>query len=135
MFLDETIKSLLQDTKNIAIIGAKDREGQPVNMVGRFLIAMGYSVYPVHPMRENVWGLQTYKSILELPEHVDIINVFRAPMHCLAHAQEVLELSLKPKCFWMQLGISSPEAGKLMSAQGIKVIENLCIKTEFERLM
>ncbi len=135
MFLDGTIKSLLQDAKKIAIIGAKDKDGQPVNMVGRYLISMGFSIYPVHPKRENVWGLPTYKNINSLPEPVDIINVFRASAHCLGHAQEVLQLPWQPACFWMQSGISSSEAGQLLAPQGIKIIENLCIKTEHERLL
>ncbi len=135
MFLDGTLKKILQDAKIIAIIGAKDKAGQPVDMVGRYLLAAGYTVYPVHPVRTNVWGLPTYKNMASLPEPVDIINVFRASPYCLGHAQEVLELDWKPQCFWMQLGIHSPEAGELLAAQGIKVIEDLCIKIEHKRLL
>ncbi len=135
MFLDATIKTLLQDTKKIAIIGAKDKDGQPVNMVGQYLLSAGYTVFPVHPVRNNVWGLPTYKHISSIPEPVEIINIFRASSHCYEHAKEILKLSWKPKCFWMQLGISSPLAGEILAAQDIQVIEDLCIKIEHERLL
>ena len=135
MFLDEVLISLLNESKKIAIVGAKDKSGHPVDMVGRFLIEVGYTVYPVHPARSVVWGLTAYKELKDLPTDVDIVNVFRAPAHCPAHAQEVLRLQWKPKCFWMQEGIRSSEAGRSLSQAAIKVVEDLCIKTEYQRLI
>ncbi len=128
MLLNTRLKSVLENAKTIAIIGAKDKAGQPVDNVGRYLIKAGYTVLPVHPVRENVWGLPTYKSIAELPYNVDIINLFRASAYCAAHAQEVLQCGQKPQCFWMQEGIFSPQAGALLSDKSIYVVENLCIK-------
>ncbi len=135
MFLDASLRDLLKQTKNIAIVGAKDKEGQPVDMVGRYLIAAGYTVYPVHPVRSTVWGLPTYKSVLTLPQPVDIINIFRASVYCAEHAKEILQLSWKPQCFWMQSGIHSPEAGKLLATKDIRIVEDMCIKTEHQRLL
>ncbi len=135
MFIDATLKNLFQNTKRIAIIGAKDKSGQPVDMVGRYLLAAGFTVYPVHPVRKIVWNLPAYKDMASLPEPVDIVNVFRAPSFCFGHAEEVLELAWKPRCFWMQLGIRSLEAGELLAQQQIRVIEDLCIKIEHQRIM
>ncbi len=131
MLLDTRIQEILKTSKSIAIIGAKDKQGQDVDMVGRYLIWAGYEVYPVHPKRQNVWGLPTYKSLEDIPAQVDIVNVFRAPQYCPIHAEEVLkhqEKGYRTRCFWMQLGISSPEAAKLLAAHQIQVVENLCIK-------
>ena len=135
MLFDDDIRQLLQKTRSIAIVGAKDKAGQPVDRVGRSLLDAGYTVYPVHPVRERVWELPAYKCLADLPQPVEIVNIFRAPAYCPDHAREVLALPWKPLCFWMQEGIRSPEAGQLLFAAGIRVIEDLCIKTEHARLL
>ncbi len=134
MFLDTRLKHILSNAKSIAIVGAKDKEGQPVDRVGRYLMAAGYTVLPVHPKRENVWGLTTYKSLAEIPYNVDIINLFRASSYCGTHAQELLTYGLKPQCFWMQEGIFSPEAGAILADKPIHIVENLCIKIVHQQL-
>lgn len=131
----ETLRTLLRDAKTIAIAGAKDVPGQPVDGVGRYLMAAGYTVIPVHPMRQNVWGLPTYKSLGDLPGPVDIINLFRAAECCPDHAREVLDLPWRPQVFWMQLGIESPEATALLEPAGITVVQAACIKVEHMRLL
>ncbi len=135
MFPHTACHNVLQVAKVIAVIGAKDKKGHPVDMVGRYLLAVGYKVYPVHPVRKSVWGLPVYQSLAELPERVDIVNVFRASMHCLAHAKEIVSLPWKPQCFWMQLGIYSLSAAQLLAAQNIRVVEDLCIKMEHEKFL
>ncbi len=134
MFPQAAFQNVLQSAKTIAILGAKDKKGHPVDMVGRYLLAVGYTVYPVHPVRTSVWGLPVYKTLAELPERADIVNVFRASAHCLAHAKEVVALPWKPLCFWMQLGIHSLGAAQLLAAQHIRVVEDICIKMEHEKL-
>ncbi|MDD2966776.1 MAG: CoA-binding protein [Desulfovibrionaceae bacterium] len=132
---DAVLRTLLCESHSIALVGAKDKAGQPVDAVGRYLIAAGYRVYPVHPVRQSVWGLQAYPCLAALPCPVDIINLFRAPEACLAHAHEVLALPWRPRAFWMQQGIRSPEAGRLLAQQGILVQEDLCIQREHQRLI
>ena len=124
----EQMAKILLEAKTIAILGAKDRAGTDVDMVGKYLINAGYRVIPVHPTRQNVWGLTTYKSLADIPEHVDIINLFRASEHCLAHAKETLALKAKPLAFWMQSGIENFSARLLLEEKSIAVIENTCIK-------
>lgn len=134
MIFDESMRKALTDAKVIAIIGAKDKAGQPVDRVGTYLIDQGYTVIPVHPVRQNVWGLVTYKSIADIPFPVDIVNVFRASQYCAAHADEVLALERKPNMFWMQSGIRSQEAGEKLAANKIAVVEDKCIMVEHSRL-
>ncbi len=135
MFLDNTIKQVLTNAKTIAVIGAKDKPNQPVTRVCEYLIQAGYTIFPIHPVRSTVFGLPVYKCVADLPQPVDIINVFRAPEFCAAHAQEVVNLSWQPLCFWMQEGIRSSEAGKILAAKHIQVLEDICIKIEHERLL
>lgn len=130
--LFDDMRSLLARVRNIAIIGAKDKPGSPVDHVGRYLLNAGFNVKPVHAVRRQAWGIPTAHSITELPEcgfEPDIICLFRAPQYCEAHAREVLTLPRKPLIFWMQEGIRCPEAGRLMAASGVKVVEDRCIQT------
>ena len=129
----ETLRSMLQNVRKIAIVGAKDEQGQAVDRVGRYLIHAGYEIFPVHPARENVWGLKTYKNVGDLPEPVDLIDVFRAAEFCPGHAREVLALAERPRIFWMQLGIRSPEAAAMLQKEGIIVIEDACLMVEHRR--
>ena len=135
MLDDRLMRAVLGESRSIAIIGAKDKPGQAVDRVGRYLLEQGYRVVPVHPVRKTVWGLPAFASIAELPEPVDIINLFRAPEYCPGHAQEVLALGWKPKVFWMQLGIHSPEARQALAETGITVVEDSCIMVEHARLL
>ena len=131
---DDKIRTLLGSAKTIAIVGAKDTPGQPVDAVGRYLIEAGYTVWPVHPVRRSAWGLSVLPSLAELPDRADIINLFRVASACPAHAREVLALPWKPCAFWMQTGIRSSEAGRMLAAHGISVIEDACIMVEHRRL-
>ena len=131
---DDTLRALLSSAKTIAIVGAKDKQGQPVDAVGRYLVQAGYAVWPVHPARRSVWGLHVFPSLAELPGPADIINLFRAASACPDHAREALARPWKPSAFWMQTGIRSPEAGQMLAAHGIRVIEDRCIMEEHRRL-
>ena len=135
MLDDRLMRALLGESRSIAIVGAKDKPGQAVDRVGRYLLEHGYSIVPVHPVRKTVWGLPAVASIAELPEPVDIINLFRAPEYCPGHAHEVLNLGWKPKLFWMQLGIRSPEARQALAETGMTVVEDSCIMVEHARLL
>lgn len=134
LYADSLLKELLVPGKTIALVGAKDRPGTEVDMVGRYLLNAGFTVIPVHPTRATVWDLPARKSLAEIAAPIDIVNLFRASAHCPAHAQEVLALERRPACFWMQSGIVSPEARELLQPSGIAVVEDRCIMVEHRRL-
>lgn len=130
---------LLQSVRTIAVLGAKDAAGQPVDKVGRYLIEAGFTVIPVHPKRKNVWGLTTYTSLAELAEarpdvQVDCVDLFRASQFCADHAKEALALPNVPKLFWMQSGIRNAEARTLMENAGASVVEDECLMVVHKRL-
>lgn len=134
LYADASLKAQLSPGKTIALIGAKDRPGTEVDMVGRYLLDAGFRVIPVHPARTTVWGLPARKSLADIDVPVDIVNLFRAPAHCPAHAEETLALTRRPACFWMQSGIFSPEARHIAEAGGVMVVEDRCIMVEHRRL-
>lgn len=134
MLFDAQLKQIFTENSVIAIVGAKDKAGSPVDHVGRYLLAQGYEILPVHPVRHEVWGLPTYKSLQDLPKVPDIVCFFRTAEACLEHAKEILALPWLPKVFWMQEGISNKEAGELMAKAGVLVIEDACMEVEHKRV-
>lgn len=134
MLFDTQLERLFKENSVIAIVGAKDKAGSPVEHVGRYLIGQGYEVLPVHPVRKDVWDLPTYASLQDLPKVPDIVCFFRTSEACLEHAEEILALPWRPKVFWMQLGIGNKEAGELMAKEGVVVVEDACIETEHKRV-
>lgn len=124
----------LAQVKTIAVLGAKDVPGRPVDRVGRYLINSGFTIFPVHPVRKDVWGLPTYTRLQDIPEPIDLVDVFRAPQFCVDHARECLDLSPLPGIFWMQSGIANLEARELLQAAGVYVVEDLCLMIEHQRL-
>lgn len=135
LYDDKELAGLLAEVKSIAIIGAVDKPGRPVDSVGRYLIDSGFKIFPVHPKRTNVWGLETFPSILDIPEPIDIVDLFRAADFCPDHAKEVLQLKQLPSIFWMQSGIFCSEAKEILSTTPVKIIENRCLMVEHQRLV
>ncbi len=134
LYNDKELAALLSEVKTIAIIGAVDKPTRPVDGVAREMMSMGFEIIPVHPARNDVWGLKTYKSVDQITEQVDIVDLFRNGKFCPDHAREVLKMDPLPKFFWMQEGVFSPEAREILKDSGIMVIENRCLKVELKRL-
>lgn len=129
-----SFQELLRQCRSVAVVGAKDKPEQPVDRVGRYLLERGMRVCPVHPVRQDVWGLPTVPHLADLTKPVDIVDLFRAPQYCVGHAREVLALPWRPRIFWMQSGITSPDARALLEPEGILVVEDACLMVELGRL-
>ena len=134
LYSEKELAALLGQVKHIAIVGAKDKPGQPVDRVGRYLIEAGFTISPVHPKRASVWGLPAYPTLADVPAPIDLVDLFRAADACPAHAEEVLKLAHRPRCFWMQSGIASAEARAILKDSGIMVIEDRCLMVDHARL-
>lgn len=132
---DTELAALLGQVKTIAIVGAKDKPGQPVDRVGRYLMDAGFTVIPVHPKRTSVWGLAAYPTLADVPHPVDLVDLFRAPEYCPDHARETLALAERPRGFWMQSGIISAEARSLLRGTGMVVVEDRCLMVDHARLL
>ncbi|WP_235957031.1 CoA-binding protein [Fundidesulfovibrio magnetotacticus] len=128
------MREALAGCRSVAVVGAKDKPGSPVDRVGRYLLEKGFTVYPVHPVRKTVWGLQAFPTLADVPGPVDIVNLFRAAEHCPAHARETLALPTLPRIFWMQLGIFSFEARSILAKSPVMVIEDSCLMVDHRRI-
>lgn len=133
LYNDKELAALLAEVKTIAVVGAVDKPTRPVDGVSRQMMEMGFTIIPVHPIRKDIWGLETYKSVNDIPQQVDVVDLFRNAQFCPDHAREVLQMDPLPKVFWMQSGVVSPEAREILAGSGITVIEDRCLKVELQR--
>ena len=129
---DEDIRDILNTAKTIAILGLSPKPERDSNRVAGYLKDHGFKIIPVRPAQKEILGETAYKSLDDIKEPVDIIDVFRNPAQIIPHAHEAIRL--KPKVFWMQLNIEHREAADLLTAAGIDVVMDRCIEVEHERL-
>jgi predicted CoA-binding protein len=131
---DEALRALLSRVKTIAVLGIKAGESDDAFRVPRYLQEQGYRILPVSPKLASVLGERAVPSLAALAEPPDLVDVFRAPTHVPAHAEEILALPKRPLGVWLQLGISHPEARAKLEAAGIAVVEDRCLMVEHARL-
>jgi predicted CoA-binding protein len=131
---DATLTDLLSRTKTIAVVGIKAGADDDAFKVPAYLQAHGYRILPISPKLDRVLGERCVRSLGELAEPPDLVDLFRASPHIPGHADEILALPRRPLGVWMQLGISSPEASARLAAAGITVVEDLCLMVEHARL-
>lgn len=132
---NDTLAALLNESKSIAIVGLSPKVQRPSNMVGRYLLSKGYIVYPVNPGQSEILGLPCYSDVFNLPEKVDIIDIFRKSQDVLAVVEQVVELPHLPRAIWMQQGIVNDEAAILAQKNGIMVIMDRCIKVDHQNFV
>ncbi len=119
--------------KNIAVVGMSVTEGKPANYVPKYLIEKGYNVIPVNPNYDTILGLKSYSKVSDIPNAVDIVDVFRKSDDVLPIAKD-LALKKGIKVLWLQLGIHNQQAQKTAEENGIEVVYNRCMLREHQRL-
>src|SRR5512146_2615350 len=133
---DGYIRGILKSVKTIAVVGISSKDNRPSYFVFKYLQERGYRMIPVNPGQagKNILGQKVYAKLSDIPEPVDMVDIFRASEHALAVVQEALALKSKPGVIWMQLGVRNDAAAKLAEAAGLKVVMNRCPKIEYGRL-
>ncbi|SFQ97369.1 CoA-binding protein [Desulfoscipio geothermicus] len=129
---DNKIKQILERGRTIAVVGLSDKVHRDSYQVARYMQEKGYRIIPVNPRAKIVLGETAYTNILEIPEKVDIINIFRRSDQVLPIVQD--SLKIKPGAIWLQLGIINDEAARLCREAGVDFIMDKCIKVEHARL-
>jgi predicted CoA-binding protein len=131
---DEDIRKLLLSTKTIAIVGVSANTDRASYHVARYLQGKtDYELFFVNPAAEEILGQKVYKSLSEIEEEIDLVDVFRKPADCLAVLDEAI--AIKAKSVWLQLGISVPEVKSVGEAAGLSVIMDRCIKIDHAHLL
>jgi predicted CoA-binding protein len=127
------IRAILKSAKTIAVVGISPKEDRPSHWIAKYLVKQGYTVVGVRPGTDSLFGVPCYPSLKEIPESVDIVDVFRAPEHVPPIVDEAIEI--KAKIVWLQEGISHPEAEAKALKAGLKVVSNRCIYKEHSTLV
>lgn len=125
----EIIKKMFEGTKTIAIVGLSPDESKPSNEVARYLQNVGYKIIPVYPKGDVILGEKVYRSLEEIEERVDMVDMFRKP----SIADELVEIAKKRgdvKYFWIQQGLVNDNAFNKAQEYGMVAVQNKCTKIE-----
>jgi uncharacterized protein len=133
---DAYIHGILDTVKTIAMVGISPKDNRPSFFAFKYLMERGYRMIPVNPGQAGgrILGQKVYASLSDIPDPVDMVDIFRSSEHALAIVKEALALNPKPQVVWMQLTVRNDEAAKLAEDAGLKVVMNRCPKIEYGRL-
>ena len=131
-----TIQEILESYKHIAVVGISEKSERPSHSVAKYLIHAGYTIYPVNPYLDSIFGITCYPSLLDIPaeerSNIEIVDIFRKP----AEAGPIVEQSIEigAEVIWMQLGVTNPDAARKAREAGLEVIEDRCIAIEHSHI-
>ena len=135
------IKEVLSKYKVIAVVGASDKIGKPSHRVAAYLKNHGFCIIPVNPFIDEVFGLKSYKSLLDIPEEtkrtIDVVDVFRKAENVPPIVEQAIKLKQmagRPFVVWMQLGIVNEQAAEAAQKAGLVVVMDKCMMAEHQRL-
>jgi uncharacterized protein len=133
---DPYIRGILNTVKSIAMIGISPKDNRPSYFAFKYLLERGYNMIPVNPGQagKEILGRKVYARLADIPEPVDMIDVFRASKYAEGIVEEALTLTPRPQVIWMQLGVRSDAAAVKAEAGGMRVVMNRCPKIEYGRL-
>jgi uncharacterized protein len=131
------IRELLSQTKTIAVLGIKTegQADQPAFYVPKYMQNAGFKIIPVpvyYPNVTEILGEEVYRRVSDIPEDIDMVNVFRRPQDIPPHRDDLL--AKKPRSVWMQLGISHEAVAEELAKAGIKVVQDRCLMVDHRRL-
>ena len=131
---DERTKEILSNMKRVAVVGLSAKEDRASHGIARFLVGQGFDVVGVNPMlKEDVLGIKVYPSLAEVPDHVDVVDVFRRSDTVPPVVDEAI--AMKAGMIWMQEDVVHEEAAAKARTAGLDVIQDRCIYKEWLRLM
>jgi len=129
---DEALTKILTEARTIAMVGASSKPDRPSHRIMKRLLDAGYRVIPVNPKETEVLGQRAYASLGEIPDPIDIVDVFRRSEDTPAIADEAI--AVHARVLWLQLGVSSDEAARRAEASGLTVVMDRCIGATYLEL-
>ena len=127
----DPINDILRASKTIAVVGLSSNRRRPSYEVASYLQSAGYKVIPVNPNETEVLGQKSYARLEDVPEPVDIVDVFRRPEHVPPIADSAI--AVRAKVLWLQQGITNGAAADKASAAGLTVVEDACLFVEHKK--
>lgn len=130
----DEIKAILQQSKNVAIVGISNKEDRASYQVAKYLKESAhFNLYFVNPVIDEVLGQKTYASLADISDHIDIVDVFRKAEDCPSVLEKAI--AIKASTIWLQLGISNADVAEKGTAAGMQVVMDRCIKIDYEALI
>lgn len=131
---EQEIKTILQQVKSIALVGASDKPHRASYGVMAYLLSQGYQVIPVSPKLtgQKLLEQKVYATLADIPQPIDMVDVFRNSEAAFGVAEEAI--AIEAKVLWLQLGVINEEAEKLATEAGLKVVMDRCPKIDIPRL-
>ena len=130
---DNEIKDILVTSHKIAVVGLSPKEKRDSNRVAKFLLEKGYDIVPVNPGQNEILGKKCYKSLSQVQDQIDIVDIFLNPARISPVVDQAIAIGAK--VVWMQLGIVEKDSAEKARNEGIRVVMDRCIKQEYERLL
>lgn len=128
---NEEIREILK-LKKVAVVGISRDPNKAAHQVPKYLLEHGYDIIPINPSADQILGKRCYKSLEEVDEDIDIVDIFRPSDQVMDVVREAIKK--KPKVIWMQLGIRNDEAAREAEEHSIKVVQDRCMMEEHMRL-
>ncbi len=135
-YTNDYISGILQSVKTIALVGASAKKVRPSYFVMKYLLDKGYRIIPINPglAGQELLGQTVYASLSDVPEPIDMVDIFRNSEAAGSITDEALTLSPLPKVIWMQLSVRNDEAAQKAEAAGLQVVMDRCPKIEYGKL-
>ena len=127
-----TLRRILRGCRTIAIVGLSPEWHRPSDFAAKYLQVNGYRIIPVNPRCTEILGERCYPDLLEIPEPIDMVDVFRRTADVLPIARQAIEI--KARCLWQQLGVLNFDADQLAREAGMDSVMDRCVKIEHARL-
>ncbi len=133
---EETLRAIFKRTRTIAVVGVSANPVRPSYFVARYLGLKGFRVIPVNPglAGQALFGETVHASLADIPDEVDMVDIFRKPDAVPALVDEALARWPALQTIWMQIGVTHPEAAAKAEARGVTVVQDRCPKIEYQRL-
>lgn len=129
---DPELRSILGDARTIAVVGLSSKPGRESLRVAKYLQDAGYRIVPVNPKETEVLGERSYPSLLDVPDRVDVVNVFRRPEDTPEIARQAVRIGAR--MLWLQTDIVSEEARRIAEEGGLEVVMGVCLMSTHRRL-
>ena len=129
---DDTLRKIYDDTQTIAIVGLSSNPERDSNGIGRYLKSKGYRIIPVNPNEDQVLGEKAYPAVTDVPDPVDVVDVFRRAEETPEIARQAVEKGAR--VLWLQEGIVNDEARRIGEEGGLQVIMGICMGATHRRL-
>jgi uncharacterized protein len=129
----EEVVQILETYKRIAVVGCSPKPSRDSHKVARYLLEKGYEVIPVNPGQKEILGKTCYRSLKDIPDPVDVVDIFLNPKRVPPVVDQAIEIGVK--AVWMQLGVVDNGSARKAREHGIQVVMNRCMMEEHRKML